>query len=76
LAVIIPGEFRLGDTRHTISDTSRMNLLGWKAEIPVETNVREYVDWIRTQPGTDEYSEESEKLMHDLGIIQNIEGII
>ena len=76
LAVIIPGEFRLGDTRHTISDTSRMNLLGWKAEIPVETNVREYVDWIRTQPGTDEYSEESEKLMHDLGVVQNIEGII
>jgi dTDP-L-rhamnose 4-epimerase len=72
LEISIPGEFRLGDTRHTISDTYRMRMLGWKAEIPVETNVKEYADWIRTQSGTQEYSEETEKLMHDLGVIQNI----
>jgi dTDP-L-rhamnose 4-epimerase len=35
----IPGEFRLGDTRHTISDNSRLNALGWRPTIPVEQNV-------------------------------------
>ena len=29
LAAQIPGEFRLGDTRHTVSDISRMRARGW-----------------------------------------------
>jgi len=67
---IVPGEFRLGDTRHTISDISRLRSLGWEPSIPVEQNVREYVAWMRTQQGTAEYLAEAERLMRAQGVVQ------
>ena len=45
----VPGEFRLGDTRHTVSDISALQALGWAPEIPVEQNVVEYAAWMREQ---------------------------
>lgn len=66
----VPGEFRLGDTRHTIADTSRLRALGWQPTIPVEQNVAEYVAWIREQPATHEYLEGAERAMRDQGVVQ------
>jgi dTDP-L-rhamnose 4-epimerase len=66
----ITGEFRLGDTRHTISDTSRLRALGWKPEISVEQNVAEYVAWMQNQTGTEVYLEEAERLMRQQNVIQ------
>jgi len=69
---VIPGEFRVGDTRHTVSDNSRLNALGWKAEIPVEQNVREYVEWMRGQQRTAEYLEEADRVMREQGVVRSI----
>jgi dTDP-L-rhamnose 4-epimerase len=69
----VPGEFRLGDTRHTVSDISRMQALGWQPTIPVEENVRQYLDWLDTQTGTDEYLFEAERIMAERGVVQRIE---
>jgi dTDP-L-rhamnose 4-epimerase len=66
----LPGEFRLGDTRHTISDNSKLNALGWRPTIPVEQNVREYVSWMKGQEGTKEYLDEAERVMREQGVIQ------
>jgi dTDP-L-rhamnose 4-epimerase len=66
----VPGEFRLGDTRHTVSDISRLRALGWEPEIPVEQNVREYVDWIRQQRVTNEFLQEAERVMRESGVVQ------
>ena len=68
----VPGEFRLGDTRHTVSDISRMRALGWEPTIPVEENVRQYLQWLDTQTGTEEYLFEAERLMAKQGVIQRI----
>jgi len=70
----VAGEFRLGDTRHTISDISRMQALGWQPTIPVEENVRQYLDWLDTQTGTDEYLFEAERIMAERGVVQRVEG--
>ena len=70
---LVPGEFRVGDTRHTVSDNSKLNALGWEPTIPVEQNVREYVEWMREQKGTAEYLEEAERVMREQGVIQSIE---
>ncbi len=72
LETLVPNEFRLGDTRHTISDTSRLEALGWRAEVPVEQNVAEYVAWMRLQTGTQEYLEEAERVMRQQGVIQKV----
>jgi len=68
----VPGEFRLGDTRHTISDLSRMRSLGWEPTVPVEENVRQYLAWLDTQTGTAEYLFEAERIMADQGVIQQV----
>jgi dTDP-L-rhamnose 4-epimerase len=69
---LVPGEFRVGDTRHTVSDNSRLNSLGWKPEAPVEQNVREYIDWMREQEATSEYLDEAERVMREQGVVQSV----
>jgi dTDP-L-rhamnose 4-epimerase len=70
LEVSINGEFRLGDTRHTISDTSAMRALGWKPEISVEQNIAEYVAWMKEQRTTKDYLDEAERVMRQQNVIQ------
>jgi dTDP-L-rhamnose 4-epimerase len=70
---LVPGEFRMGDTRHTVSDNSRLNALGWQPTVPVEQNVREYAAWMREQKGSAEYLEEAERVMREQGVIQSVE---
>jgi dTDP-L-rhamnose 4-epimerase len=67
---LIPGEFRVGDTRHTISDISALGALGWQPTIPVEQNVHEYVGWLMEQTGTDEFFREADKIMREQGVIR------
>lgn len=68
----IPGEFRLGDTRHTVSDISRIRALGWEPTVAVEENVRQYLEWLDTQSGTEEYLFEAERVMAEQGVIQRV----
>lgn len=69
---LVPGEYRLGDTRHTISDNERLNALGWQPTIQVEQNVREYVAWMREQKNTSEYLEEAERVMREQGVVRSV----
>jgi dTDP-L-rhamnose 4-epimerase len=73
LEPIIPGEFRLGDTRHTVSDISRLRALGWEPGIPVEQNIAEYAEWIGEQAGKREYLEEAERVMRENGVLLQVE---
>jgi dTDP-L-rhamnose 4-epimerase len=66
----VPGEFRVGDTRHTVSDISALQALGWQPAIPVEQNVREYLDWLQTQAGTVAYRGEAERVMREQNVIR------
>lgn len=66
----VPGEYRLGDTRHTVSDLTRMRSLGWEPQVPVEENVRQYLDWLDTQVGTNEYLLEAERVMKEMGVVR------
>ena len=70
----VNGEFRLGDTRHTISDISRLRALGWEPEIPVEHSVREYLGWIRQQQATPDYLLEADRVMRSQGVIRQAEA--
>ncbi len=49
---VIPGEFRFGDTRHTISDISKLKRLGWEPRVPLEETVKRYVEWLAGQEDT------------------------
>ena len=66
----VAGEFRLGDTRHTVSDISRIRRLGWEPVVPVDQNVSEYIQWLQTQSVRPEYLQEAERVMQKSGVVQ------
>jgi dTDP-L-rhamnose 4-epimerase len=68
----VPGEYRVGDTRHTVSDISAMGRLGWKPTVPVEQNVTEYVEWMAGFANTAEYLSEAERVMREQGVIRSV----
>ncbi len=70
LEPLLSGEFRIGDTRHTVSDISKLQKLGWTPTAPVEQNVREYVDWLQEQPVNPECVLDAERVMKDRGVVQ------
>lgn len=70
LKPIVNGDFRVGDTRHTVSDISKMQALGWQPTTSVEDTIAEYVTWIREQSHTSEFLEEAEKTMREMGVVR------
>ncbi len=72
LTPVLPGEYRFGDTRHTVSDNSRIKSLGWSPKITLEESVKEYVDWIRSKQKTREYLELAERMMRQQNVVRTI----
>ncbi len=72
LAPVVPGEFRVGDTRHTISDIAKLRVLGWAPSVSVEQSIAEYVAWITQQPEIEEPLEDAERLMRERGVLQRV----
>ena len=66
----ISGDFRFGDTRHTISSWEALGELGWSPETPLETTIAEYVDWVKKQPEIEDFYAATEKKMRAADIIR------
>jgi dTDP-L-rhamnose 4-epimerase len=66
----IPGEFRVGDTRHTVSDITRMRALGWEPTVPVEDNIAQYRDWLESVRDTVQYNDEAERVMREANVVR------
>lgn len=71
----IPGQFRVGDTRHTVSDISAIRALGWEPEVPVEQSVREYLEWMGHYQGTKEYLDEADRVMREQNVIRSVVNV-
>ena len=71
----VPGDFRVGDTRHTVSDISALQALGWTPTISIEDSLGEYLAWVRQQGGATGRIEETERIMRDQGVIQRADSI-
>jgi len=66
----VAGQFRVGDTRHTVADITAIRGLGWEPTIPVEQNVAEYLEWISGYGDTEEYLDEAERVMREAAVIR------
>jgi dTDP-L-rhamnose 4-epimerase len=67
----VPGEYRVGDTRHVLSDIGRLRSLGWEPRVGLDRIIAEYVEWARQQPGVRDYYEEAESVMKNLGAVRH-----
>ncbi|MCL4486887.1 MAG: GDP-mannose 4,6-dehydratase [Chloroflexi bacterium] len=74
IAPEIPGEFRFGDTRHIISDITKLRGLGWEPQVSLEEIVQSYVDWARQQPDLVDYTDEAGREMRAMGTVREAKG--
>ena len=71
IAPEVPGLFRFGDTRHTVSSSEKLRALGWEQTVPLERFVEEYVEWVKEQPDAEEYYIEAERRMRERNIVRS-----
>lgn len=70
IAPSFPGQFRFGDTRHIVSDISKLSALAWSPEVTLDSIVEEYIAWVREQPDVRDYYADAEKTMQAMGTIR------
>ncbi len=70
IAPLFPGDFRFGDTRHIVSDISRLRSLGWEPRVSLDEIVDGYIAWAREQPDVRDYYIEAEREMKQRGTLR------
>src|SRR5262245_11501169 len=70
LEPVISGQFRIGDTRHTVSDITALRSLGWSADIPLDRTIERYIEWIRPFQETRGYLEAAEAAMRGQNVVR------
>jgi dTDP-L-rhamnose 4-epimerase len=76
IAPEIPGQFRFGDTRHIVSDISKLRALGWEPRVGFDESIDKYVAWARLQPDLDDYYVAAETQMKKMGTIRDTQRAI
>ena len=66
----VTGEYRVGDTRHSVSDISKLQKLGWRPIKTPRESVREYVEWIRQQKLDKDYAAEALATLRETGALR------
>jgi dTDP-L-rhamnose 4-epimerase len=70
----IPGVYRFGDTRHIVSDVSKLKGLGWKPQRTPKDSVEEYVAWLREQDNVEDILDYAEKHMKKSSVLREVKG--
>ena len=73
LAPIMNGDFRPGEIRHLISDTTLIRNAGYAAAVSLEEGIARYLAWIKTQGSIREYFAAAESILRQKGILQRVE---
>ncbi|MBI3760354.1 MAG: SDR family NAD(P)-dependent oxidoreductase [Chloroflexi bacterium] len=66
----VGGEYRFGDTRHIVSDISKLRALGWEPQGSPAQSVAEYVEWAQSQPDFRNYADEAREYMQAVGTVR------
>jgi dTDP-L-rhamnose 4-epimerase len=69
--LLVTGEYRFGDTRHIVSDVSRLRALGWEPQGSFAGNVDEYLAWAQSQPDFRNYADEARAYMQLVGTVRS-----
>ena len=72
LTLNIPGEFRVGDTRHTLSDISKLKELGWSPKRSAEDSVKEYLIYLKEQTDIEDILSYAETKMKEMNVVKKI----
>lgn len=70
--VDVTGEYRVGDTRHSVSDIAKLRRLGWEPRKTARDSVRDYVAWIGQQPLDKDYAGEAIETLRRVGTLRKV----
>jgi len=70
----ISGQFRFGDTRHIISNTTKLRGLGWEPLTAVKQTAEQYLEWAQRQQGVTDYYDKAAQRMRDAGVLRLVEA--
>ena len=66
----VTGEYRVGDTRHSVSDITKLERLGWRPTKTPRDSVRDYIEWIRRQKLEKDYAAEALARLREMGALR------
>ena len=67
---LVSGEYRFGDTRHTVSSGAALQALGWQPETPLEQTIGEYIEWVKEQPNLGDFYAAAQANMRAANILR------
>jgi len=67
---LVTGDYRVGDTRHILSDVSALCDLGWKPRRTPAESVAAYAAWLAGMDGLDGVLAEANSRMRALGVVR------
>lgn len=70
----LPGAFRVGDTRHAISDITELRSLGWAPRYTPEDSLREYRAYLEEQTDIEDILSYAEKHMNQVGVVRHVQS--
>jgi len=68
----INGEFRPGEMRHLISDTTLAASAGYRPTVDLGEGIGSYVNWIRGQSDIRDYFREASEILKNKGIVHRV----
>jgi len=68
------GLYRFGDTRHIVSDVSKLEGLGWRPRRGAADSVAEYVAWLRGFGDVEDVLAVAERKMRAMGVVREVRG--
>src|SRR5881398_1178189 len=68
----INGEFRPGEMRHLVSDTSLARSAGYEPAVDLCEGIGRYIDWIRAQSDIRDYFSEASEILKNKGIVHRV----
>lgn len=66
----IRGEYRPGEMRALISDTRRIEALGFEARVSLEQGIDRYLEWIASQGDIEDYFSEAERRLRERQVVK------
>jgi dTDP-L-rhamnose 4-epimerase len=70
--VVPAGMYRVGDSRHSVSDISKIRKLGWKPKMTLKDTVNEYVGWMKTIRVNRDYLKMAKETMKKSGMVKMV----
>jgi dTDP-L-rhamnose 4-epimerase len=67
--VRLPGEYRTGDNRHSVSSISKLQALGWAPRRSLSDILDDFLDWIQRNGGIPEQVPDAYSHMKEAGVV-------